>query len=158
MLNEHVVGQCDCYLLVIEYYVLRHLLAIPLYLKMVRASCRRKEYWISPEWNSGRLHNHYIFAASAAKFWKHDISSASERAFPGFFGNIFGCSTLSKRRCFSTQESNNSCRKAGKTHLPVSLVLAQSEQFEASKSVGCKWGIPRAVYLIFCVILPGFVI
>jgi len=27
---------------------------------------------------------------------------------------------------------------AGKTHLPASLVLAQSEQFEVSKSVGCK--------------------
>jgi len=25
----------------------------------------------------------FFFAASAAKFWKHDISSASERAFPG---------------------------------------------------------------------------
>ena len=37
-------------------------------------------------------------------WWKHDISSASERAFPGFFGDIFGCSTLSKKRCFSTQE------------------------------------------------------
>jgi len=45
-------------------------------------------------------------------------------------------------------------RWAGKTHLPVSLVLAQSERFEASKSIGCKWGIPRAVYLIFGVILP----
>jgi hypothetical protein len=44
------------------------------------------------------------FAASAAIFWKHDISSASERVFPGFFGDIFGCSTLSKMRCFSTQE------------------------------------------------------
>ena len=44
-------------------------------------------------------------------------------------------------------------RWAGKTHLPASLVLVQSEQFEASKSVGCKWGIPRAVYLIFCVTL-----
>jgi len=49
-------------------------------------------------------------------------------------------------------------RWAGKTHLPARLVLAQSEQFEASKSVGCKWGISRAVYLIFCVILPGFVV
>jgi len=29
-------------------------------------------------------------------------------------------------------------RWAGKTHLPTSLVLPQSEQFEASKSVGCK--------------------
>jgi len=29
-------------------------------------------------------------------------------------------------------------RWAGKTQLPASLVLAQSEQFEASKSVGCK--------------------
>jgi len=28
-------------------------------------------------------------------------------------------------------------RWAGKTHLPASLVLAQSEQFEVSKSVGC---------------------
>ena len=46
-------------------------------------------------------------------------------------------------------------RWAGKTHLPASLVLAQSEQFEASKSVGCKWGIPRAVYSIFCVLLPA---
>ena len=44
------------------------------------------------------------FAASTAKFWKHDISSTSESAFPGFFGNIFGCSTPSKNRCFSTQE------------------------------------------------------
>jgi len=45
-------------------------------------------------------------------------------------------------------------RWVGKTHLPARLVLAQSEQFEASKSVGCKSGIPRVVYLIFCVILP----
>jgi len=35
---------------------------------------------------------------------KHDSSSASERAFPVFFGDIFGCSTLSKKKCFSTQE------------------------------------------------------
>jgi len=49
-------------------------------------------------------------------------------------------------------------RWAGKTHLPASLVLAQSEQFEASKSVSCEWGIRRTVYLIFCVILPGFLI
>jgi len=33
-----------------------------------------------------------------------DISSASERAFPVCFGDIFGCSTPSKKRCFSTQE------------------------------------------------------
>ena len=38
------------------------------------------------------------------KFWKHAISSASERAFPGFLGDIFGCSTLSKKRYFSKQE------------------------------------------------------
>jgi len=46
----------------------------------------------------------FFFAALAAKFWKRDISSASESAFPGGFGNIFGCSTPSKKRCFSTQE------------------------------------------------------
>jgi len=60
MLNEHVVDQQDCYLLVIEYYVLRHILVILLCLKMFRVSCRRKEYWIPPKTcNSGRLHNHY---------------------------------------------------------------------------------------------------
>ena len=32
------------------------------------------------------------------------FSSASERAFPGFFGDIFGYSTLCKKRCPSTQE------------------------------------------------------
>jgi len=45
-----------------------------------------------------------FFAASAAKFWKRDIRSASERAFPVFFGDIFGCSNPYKKRCFSTQE------------------------------------------------------
>jgi len=43
----------------------------------------------------------FFFPASAAK---HDISSASQRAFPGFFGDIFGCSTLSQKRCFRAQE------------------------------------------------------
>ena len=46
----------------------------------------------------------FFFAASAAKFWKHDNSSASEKAFPGVFDDIFGCSTLSKKRCFSAEE------------------------------------------------------
>jgi len=36
--------------------------------------------------------NSLIETASAAKFWKRDISSASESTFPGFFGDIFGCS------------------------------------------------------------------
>ena len=53
----------------------------------------------------GFLRAIFFFAESVAKFWKHDISSASERAFLGVFGDIFGCSTLSKKRCFSTQES-----------------------------------------------------
>ena len=46
----------------------------------------------------------FVFAASAAKFCKRDVSSASESAFLGSFGDIFGCSTPSKKRCFSTQE------------------------------------------------------
>jgi len=46
----------------------------------------------------------FFVAASTANFWKRHISSASERAFPGFFGDIFGCSTPSKKRCFSTPE------------------------------------------------------
>jgi len=41
---------------------------------------------------------------SAAKSLKRDISSASERAIPGFFVDVFGSSTPSKKRCFSTQE------------------------------------------------------
>jgi len=45
-----------------------------------------------------------FFAAPATKFWKHDSSSASERVFPDFSADIFGCSTLSKKRFFSTQE------------------------------------------------------
>jgi len=54
--------------------------------------------------SKNRAERGFLFAASAAKFWKHDISSASERAFPGFFCDFFGCSTLSKKRYFSTQE------------------------------------------------------
>jgi len=35
-------------------------------------------------------------AASAAKFWKRDISSASEREFPFLFGHLFGLSTCAR--------------------------------------------------------------
>ena len=44
-----------------------------------------------------RAERDFFLAASTAKFWKRDISTASERAFPDFFGDIFGCSTPSKR-------------------------------------------------------------
>jgi len=39
-----------------------------------------------------------------AKFCKRDISSASERAFPGGFGGFFCCWTPSKRGCFHAPE------------------------------------------------------
>ena len=39
----------------------------------------------------------FFCAASAAKFWKRDISSASESAFPGVFGDIFGVQLPPKR-------------------------------------------------------------
>jgi len=39
----------------------------------------------------------FFFAASAAKFRKHDISSASERALPGFWA-IFLFAQLSPKR------------------------------------------------------------
>ena len=45
-----------------------------------------------------------VTAASAAKFWKSQNSSSSERAFPVFFGHFFGCSTPSNKWCFNTQE------------------------------------------------------
>ena len=51
-----------------------------------------------------RAERGFFFPVSAAKFGKRDINSASERAFPGFFGDIFGCTTPSKKSCFSTQE------------------------------------------------------
>jgi len=46
----------------------------------------------------------FFFCGVTAEIWKQDISSVSEKAFPGFFGDIFGCSTLFKKRCLSTQE------------------------------------------------------
>jgi len=46
----------------------------------------------------------FFFAASFANFWKRDISSASESAFLGFSGDIFGYSISSEKRCLSTQE------------------------------------------------------
>ena len=54
--------------------------------------------------SKNRVERDFFFAASNAKFWKRDISSASERAFPGVFDDIFGCSTPSKKSCFSTQD------------------------------------------------------
>ena len=83
------------------------------------------------------------------KFWKRDISSASESAFPGFFGDIFGCSTPSKKRCFGTQEFTRflstvwSQRRA--TRFDVSFQTKYSECLVISKSVGFGWGIPPAV-------------
>jgi len=41
---------------------------------------------------------------------KHNISSASERAFLGFFGDNFGCSTLSKRGVLVRKNSLASCQ------------------------------------------------
>jgi len=43
-------------------------------------------------------------AASAAIFWKRDISSASERAFPGGFGDFLVAQLPPKRGFVSTQE------------------------------------------------------
>jgi len=43
-------------------------------------------------------------AAPAAYFWKSDISSASEKAFLGFFGDFFVAELPQKKSCFDTQE------------------------------------------------------
>jgi len=45
------------------------------------------------------------------KFWKRVIDSASERAFSGFLGNIFGCSTPSKRGFLVNKNSLASCQQ-----------------------------------------------
>jgi len=42
ILNEHVVSRCGCYWLVIGYYVLRHLLAILLHLKLLEPPAEGK--------------------------------------------------------------------------------------------------------------------
>jgi len=41
-----------------------------------------------------------FFCGVAAKFENRDMSGASEKAFPGIFGDFFGCSTPSKKRFF----------------------------------------------------------
>jgi len=55
--------------------------------------------------NTENLQELFLFlAASAAKFWKCDISSASERAFPGFLCDFFELLNFLQKRCFSTNE------------------------------------------------------
>jgi len=44
-------------------------------------------------------------------FWKCDIGSASEKAFPGVFGNMFGCATPSKRGVLVHTNSLASCQR-----------------------------------------------
>ena len=46
----------------------------------------------------------FFCAGSGARFWKRDISSASEKASPGVFDDFVGCSTASKERYFCTQQ------------------------------------------------------
>jgi len=51
-----------------------------------------------------------FLALPSAKLWKHDFSSASERAFPGVFGGFFFAELPYKRGCFNTQEFTCSCQ------------------------------------------------
>ena len=53
----------------------------------------------------------YFSAASAAKIWKCDISSAPETAFLGVFGDFFACSTPSKRGVLVHKNSLASCQR-----------------------------------------------
>ena len=46
----------------------------------------------------------FCFAAPAANFWKRHVSSALEKAFPGFLGDFLVSEFPQKRRCFDTQE------------------------------------------------------
>jgi len=45
-----------------------------------------------------------FFAASAAKIWYNDFSSASESVFPGIFGDFLSPFLLTKTRCFSVNQ------------------------------------------------------
>ena len=53
----------------------------------------------------------FFFAASAANVWKHDISSASKKAYPGVLGHFWGCSTPSKRSVLLHKNSVASCQQ-----------------------------------------------
>jgi len=74
------------------------------------------------------------------QFWKHDISSASEQAFPGFFEDIFVCSTPSNKSSFSAQDFTRSLSTVSSqrraTRYEVSFQTTWSECLVASKSVG----------------------
>ena len=79
---------------------------------------------------------------SAAKFGKRHISGASERAFPVFLGDIFGCSSPFKKRCFNTQEftcflSTVSLQRRA-TRSDVSFQTKRSKCLVTSKCVGSR--------------------
>jgi len=62
-----------------------------------------------------------FFAASAAKFCKRANSITSERAFPGGFGEIFGCSTPSDRGISTHKNSLASCQRCRHSVEPRAL-------------------------------------
>ena len=64
----------------------------------------------------------FSFVASAAKFWKRDISSASERVFPGFVGHFFGCSIPSKRGVSVHKNSLAFCQRCRQSVEPRALM------------------------------------
>jgi len=65
-------------------------------------------------WYTTKVFSLWATQRAAAKVSKCDLNISlkkqsntryvSERAFPVFFGDIFGCSTPSKKSCFSTEE------------------------------------------------------
>jgi len=98
----------------------------------------------------------FFFAASAAKFWKRYISSASESAFPGFFGDTFGCTTPFKKRCFSTQNSLASYQRCSHSVEPRALTcpFKQSKLSTWSYIQICRLWVRHSpcctLYLINC--------
>jgi len=56
--------------------------------------------WINSFRAKNGLQDGFFNAASAAKSGKLDIGSASEKAFPFFFSDFFGCRNPSKKEVF----------------------------------------------------------
>jgi len=64
----------------------------------------------------------FFFAPSAAKFWKHDISSASKRTFPGFFAFFLVAQPSPKRGVLVHKNSLASCQRCRHSVEPRALM------------------------------------
>jgi len=91
----------------------------------------------------------FFLAASAAKFWKRDISSASESAFPGIFWRCFWLFNSIQKEVLLYTRIHSLLINGVVTASSHALWRVHSNKviwvLVISKSVGFGWGIPPAV-------------